>query len=178
MSLEDLIGKADLIVIGNFVKFHPSKWNTANGKLQDDATIETVSKQHLSIFTDADFQVVQYLKGDVQNSTIRIRTFGGQVGKDSMIVSGEPTYEAKQTYLLFLYYNTGATANIDPGSYYGSSIFYKITDGKAISIRDEWTLDDLAGYIQKVLANNTILPVSTSEPAQIPTPIEDIPPSP
>ena len=166
MSLNDLIERADLIVIGDFINIHPSRWSTANGKLPDDATIESVSQQHLSIFTDSNFQVTQYLKGDAQSPVIRIRTFGGQVGEDSMIVSGEPTYEVGQAYLLFLYYNTGASANIDPGSYYGSSTLYEISDGKAISVKDEWVLEELIAYIQNALAQ----PIPT-EPAvtEIPT---------
>lgn len=165
-SLDDLIGIADLIVIGDFVNFHPSRWSTANGKLPDNATIELVSQQRLSIFTDSNFQVAQYLKGDAQNPVVRIRTFGGQVGKDSMIVSGEPIYKTDQTYLLFLYYNTGATADIDPGSYYGSSTLYEITDGKAISVKDEWILEELIAYIQNSLAQ----PIPTEPPiTEIPT---------
>jgi len=151
MSLDDLIAKADLIVIGEFIAIHPSRWNTANGKLPDNATIESVSQERLRIFTDANFQVAQYLKGDVQSPVVRIRTFGGQVGEDSMIVSGEPTYETGQTYLLFLFYNTGATADNDPGSYYGTGSPYEITGGKAVSVKDEWTLDDLIAYIEKSL---------------------------
>lgn len=173
MSLDDLIAKADLIVVGDFVKIRPSRWNTANGRLPDNATIEIVSQEHLRIFTDSDFQVDQYLKGDVQIPVVRIRTFGGQVGDDSMIVSGEPVYEIRKTYLLFLYYNTGATADIDPGSYYGSSTFYEISDGKAISVKDEWVLEELIAYIEKSLSNEPLIetPISTDLPTEMPSPI-------
>ena len=152
MSLDELIGKADLIVVGEFLTIDSSRWSTANGKLPDNAAIELVSQQRLRIFNDSNFQVTQHLKGDVQNPIVRIRTFGGQVGEDSMIVSGQPIYKTDQTYLLFLFYNTGTTANIDPGSYYGTSAPYEITDGKAISVKDEWVLEDLIAYIQKSLS--------------------------
>lgn len=176
MSLDDLIERADLIVIGDFLNIHPSRWNTVNGKLPDNATIELVSQQDLSIFTDSNFQVAQYIKGDVQSPVIRIRTMGGQVGEDSMIVSGQPVYEIGQTYLLFLYFNTGATADIDPGSYYGSSILYKITDGKAISVKDEWVFEELIAYIQKSLSTETFSPTLTPTPTELL--IETLTPSP
>lgn len=176
MSLDDLIERADLIVIGDFLNIHPSRWNTANGKLPDNATIELVSQQDLSIFTDSNFQVAQYLKGDARSPIVRIRTFGGKVGNDSMIVSGEPVYEIGRTYLLFLYYNTGATANIDPGSYYGSSAPYEITDGKAVSVKDEWVLEELIAYIQKSLSTETFSPTLTPTPTELL--IETLTPSP
>ncbi len=166
-SLDELIEVADLIVVGDFLNIHPSRWNTANGRLPDNATIELVSQQNLSIFTDSNFQVTQYVKGDVQSPVIRIRTFGGQVGKDSMIVSGEPVYKIGQTYLLFLYYNTGASANIDPGSYYGSSVLYEITDGKAISVKDEWPLEELIAYIQKSLSSENPSPALSPVPTEL-----------
>lgn len=152
MSLDDLIAKADVIVIGEFITIHRSRWNTPDGNLPSNATIESVSQKHLVIFTDANFQVAQYLKGDVQSPVIRIRTFGGQVGADSMIVSSEPTYVIGQAYLLFLFHNTGTTANIDPGSFYGTDSPYEIRDGKAISSDNEWVLEDLIAYIQNSLA--------------------------
>lgn len=189
-SLDELIGVADLIVVGDFLNTYPSRWNTANGRLPDNATIELVSQQRLRIFKDSNFQVAQYIKGDVQSPVIRIRTMGGQVGEDSMIVSGQPVYEIGQTYLLFLYYNTGASANIDPGSYYGSSTLYEISDGKAISVKDEWVLEELIAYIQKTLSaevlSPTLTPIPTALltetptelPIQTPTPTETVSPTP
>lgn len=170
MSLDDLIERADLIVVGGFVNIYPSRWSTTNGKLPDNATIELVSQQHLRIFTDSNFQVAQYLKGNTQNPTIRIRTMGGQVGEDSMIISGQPIYKIDEMYLLFLYYNTGATANVDPGSYYGSSTLYEIKDGKAISVKDEWVLEELIAYIQKSLSTEPLseTPISTDLPTEMP----------
>lgn len=166
MNLDELIGIADMIVIGDFLNIHPSRWSTANGKLPDNATIESVSQQHLRIFTDSNFKIAQYLKGDAQDPVIRIRTFGGQVGEDSMIVSGQPIYKTDQTYLLFLFYNTGTTANIDPGTYYGTSAPYEITDGKAVSVKDEWVLEELIAYIQNSLSSEA--PIST-ESVALPT---------
>jgi len=88
---------------------------------------------------------------------------GGQVGEDRMIFSGSPTYEFGKTYLLFLFLETGPTAKVVPGAYYGTSSPYQIIDGKAISIDDEWLLEDLIAYIEKSLSSET--PVSTESPA-------------
>jgi len=152
LSLDDLIGMADLIVIGDFVNFHPSRWNTPDGKLPDNATIETISRQRLSIFSDSEFHIAKYLKGDTQDPVIRIRTFGGQVGEDRMIISDEPTYETGKTYVLFLFHDTGTTSEVAPGAYYGTSSPYEVKDGKAISADDEWVLDELIAYIQNSLS--------------------------
>jgi len=143
LSLDDLIDLADLIVIGDFAKFNPSRWSTLDGKLPDNATVELISQQRLSIFSDSDFRAAKFLKGEVSVPVIRIRIFGGQVGEDRMIVSDAPSYEIGKTYLLFLFSDTGPTADIVPGAYYGTSSPYEIKDGKAVSLGDEWLLEDL-----------------------------------
>ena len=51
MSLEDLIVESDLIGVGEFVAIHPSRWSTINGKLPETATLDTISRQHLVIFS-------------------------------------------------------------------------------------------------------------------------------
>lgn len=152
LSLDDLIKLADLIVIGEFDKSNPSKWSTADGKLPDNATIDQVSREGLSIFTDWDFNVTDFIKGEALSPIISIRTFGGQVGEDRMIVSDAPSYELGKTYLLFLFLETGPTSDVAPGAYYGTSSPYEIKDGKAILPDDEWLLEDLLAYIEKSLS--------------------------
>lgn len=157
MSLDDLASGADLIVIGEFTAIHPGRWNTPNGKLPENATLKTVSRQHLIIFTDANFAIKQFLKGDANNPIARIRTFGGQVEQDRMIVSSEPSFTTGKTYLLFLSQDTGSTSAIDPGDYLvlgGIQGTYEITGNKAVSDGDEWILEDLIVYIHSVLSTN------------------------
>ena len=174
MNLDDLIVESDLIVVGEFVNRHPSRWSTETGKLPDDATVETVSKMRLTIFTDTDFQVSSYLKGDAGLSVLPIRTFGGQVGNDSVIVSGEPSYKIGQEYLLFLFRNIGKTASIDPGSYYGvGSPFEIVASGQAVSADDEWFLEDLISYIELRLSGET--PPSDDVVVEDPTPFTTTP---
>ncbi len=168
VSLDDLIAKADMIVVGEFSAIQPSRWSTSNGKLPANATVDYVSEHHLRIFSDSPFHISAYLKGDNRSPVIRVRTFGGQVEQDSMVVSGEPVYVANQPYLLFLYYNTGTTAEVDPGAYYGSYIYYELNDGHAVSRKDTWLLEDLIAYIENSLFNETSLP--TEVPVLIDTP--------
>lgn len=164
MSLEEIITESDLIVIGEFISILPSRWSTDNGRLPGNATIDSVSQQRLTIFTDSIFQVNQYLKGETQNSTIRIRTFGGQVGQDRMIVSGGLSYKTEQAYLLFLSHDTGATADIDPGDFLATGVYqgvYEILDGKAKSREDEWSLEELLAHIEQSLSAE--IPISPTE---------------
>lgn len=186
ISLNELIAKADVIAIGEFINIQPSRWSTSNGKLPANATVDYVSEHQLRIFNDSPFHISAYLKGNNQDPVVRVRTFGGQVEADIMIVSSEPEYKVKQTYLLFLYYNTGTTADIDPGAYYGSHIYYEVDDGQAVSTRDTWLLEDLITHIEKslsgevpVLPAETLLPIATNvstetamPPTETPLPAE------
>lgn len=153
LTLDELITKADLIVVGQAKTVYPSRWNTTNGKLPDDVTTKNLSTKNI-IFTDLNFLVSQNIKGEFEESVL-IRTFGGQVDQDIMIISPTESLETGQIYLLFLSRdNTGLTAGIDPGHYLvlGSiQGVYKVSDGKAISFRDEWQLEELIAYIQKFI---------------------------
>jgi hypothetical protein len=170
MSLDDLIAKADIIAIGEFSAIQPSRWSTPNGKLPPNTTLDYVSEHRLRIFSDSPFHTSSILKGESQSPVIRVRTFGGSVGQDSMTISGEPVYETDKLYLLFLYYNTGTTADIDSGAYYGSYVFYEIIDGQAVSARDKWLLEDLIAYIEKPLAAATAVPTESPTLPELLTP--------
>ena len=91
MSLNDVIYEADTIVLGEIETTFPSEWNTQNGKLPDDATWQTVSDQNLYIFTEQVFRVSKFLKGEQTDSSLIVRTFGGQVGQDIMTLAVEKT---------------------------------------------------------------------------------------
>lgn len=159
MSFEELIKLVDLIVIGQFIEVQPSRWNTPSGNLPDDATLDTVSKNKWSIFTDYKFMITNYIKNDTKEPIISIRIFQGEVGQDRMIADSQPSYEVGKEYLLFLFIDNGPTSSVSPGAYYGTSSPYQVTNNKAISNKDEWQLEDLIAYIQKII----------SEPPQTPT---------
>ncbi len=165
MSLDTLIAEADLIVTGSVDTIHPSRWNTLDGKLPKGTTVNTITPDKV-IFTDANLSVDQILKGQSNQRTVRIRSLGGVVEQDQMIVSGVAPLEMGNTYLLFLGRDTGSTAAIDPGHYFvrgGLQGLYEVFGGKAISLREEWQLEELIAYIQNSLAQPipTQTPIST-----------------
>lgn len=169
VSLDGLIAEADLIAIGEVEKLYPGRWNTPNGKLPIDITAKTITTKNI-IYTDLNFLISQVVKGKNENS-VRLRTFGGQVDQDTMIVSSEVSLEVEQTYLLFLFIDElGLTANIDSGHYIvlGSiQGVYKIDEGKAVSFRDEWPLDELIAYIQKSLSAESPSPALSPVPTEL-----------
>jgi hypothetical protein len=171
MSLDTLINESDLIVIGVVDKVHSSRWNTLDGKLPVGLTIHTITPDKV-IFTDINFKADQVLKGQGNQKAVRIRTLGGTVENDQMIVNGTASFELGNTYLLFLGLDTGATADINPGHYFvrgGLQGLYKVFNGKATNLKDEWFLEDLIAYIEQALSSETI-PV-----AETPVLITDIP---
>lgn len=180
MSLDDLITTADLIVVGKPQTIHPSRWNTPDGKLPPGTTIQTITPDKI-IFTDIDFDINQTIKGQEDQKSIRIRSLGGTVGQDRMLVNGV-VLDISRTYLLFLELDkAGSTANIIPGHYWvigGYQGVYEITDGKALSFRDEWQLEDLISYIQKTLYPETPTPAPTVFPVETPTSAEAVSPTP
>ena len=153
MSLDTLIAEADLIVIGTPDTIYPSRWNTVGGKLPDGITVRTITPDRV-IFTDANFRVDQVIKGSTNEGMLRIRSLGGIVGQDQMIVSGVANLETGKEYLLFLGKDiVGSTTNIEPGHYFvrgGLQGLYQVSDSKAKSVKDEWQLEELITYIQNL----------------------------
>lgn len=181
MKLDYLITEADLIVVGSPDTINPSRWNTLDGKLPKGITVQTITPDKV-IFTDVNFRVDQIIKGRSEENIIRIRSLGGLVGQDQMIVNGVASLEKGKTYLLFLGIDIGSTADIDPGHYVvrgGLQGLYKISDSKAISFRDEWVLEELLAYIQDSLAQSIPAePAVTEIPTQTPLPTETVNPTP
>jgi hypothetical protein len=152
LSLDDLIFRSNLIAIGTFHFIPPSQWNTPNGQLPAGATSETVWELDLFIYTEQVFSPTEILKADPLKREILVRSFGGQVGQDVMEVSSsEPAYTTGQKYLLFLSYYPDRVADDTPGYYLDTGYYgmYEIVNGRAISIHDEWNLDELVTYIKE-----------------------------
>jgi len=170
MPLDTLIAEADLIVIGNLDTIHPSRWNTLDGKLPDGITVQTITPDKV-IFTDIDFNVNQIMKGQSDQNAVRIRSLGGVVEQDQMIVSGAASLEKDKPYLLFLGQDTNSAADIDSVHYFvlgGLQGLYQISNGKAISFRDEWQLEELIAYIQdSPLSASTVNILDTIEAKEV-----------
>ena len=116
-TLDDLIKKSDLIVIGKVATINPARWNTADGTLSPDITIENITASSI-IYTDLTFAPSAILQGAELKEPLVIRTFGGQVEQDIMIVDSSGRLVPDQEYLLFLQKDTlGSTAKVEPEHY-------------------------------------------------------------
>lgn len=187
MSVETLITESDAIVIGSVDKIHPSRWNTADGQLPGNVTVHTITPDQV-IFTDVNFRIDRILKASSSPKIVRIRSLGGMVQQDQMMVGGEATLDMGNTYLLFLVRDTGSTAEINPGHYFvngGLQGLYQFSDGQAISFRDSWVIGELLAYIENALSAETLLPPTelpadafTSTPEATELPIETASPTP
>jgi hypothetical protein len=169
-TLDELIAESTLIVIGELETVYPSRWSTADGKFPTDAWIEDVmdAMRDYTIYTEVDILVTRVLKGELAGKTVRVRTFGGQVGQVRLVIEGYPSvvgqvrvrpdierypsFEFGRTFLLFLHPDAGLGCDVGAehltlrGAIQG---MFTISDGKAISIRDEFPLDELLARIQE-----------------------------
>lgn len=149
--MDDLISKAEVIVVGEVSKNIQSKWKSPNGAVPADLTFRKIIDLDLSIFTDSLILVNQVLKGTLDDSVVRARTFKGQIDNVRFENSSEPSYIVGVKYLLFLHKDAGPTQIVDPGNYIPVGAIlgvYKIDAGRAVSQDDEWELDILIGYIK------------------------------
>jgi len=84
LSLDDLVGKADAIVLGQVTDSH-TDW-TPDRKL---------------ILTTYNFQVGERLKGSTPQ-TVAVTTVGGKIGNTILHVSGMPEFQPGENAILFL----------------------------------------------------------------------------
>ncbi len=155
LTIDDLIDRAELIIIGEVKTTLPSRWIAHNEKDTKDATPQEIYEAE-GLFTDSLISIDQILKGNVEEPLVRVRTFIGETEQVRWVSSIEPDYQTGQVYLLFLHKDNGPSQVVDPGDYIAVNAIdgvYKIVDDKAISVKDEWVLGDLIQYIQKALTN-------------------------
>jgi len=153
-SVDDLIKRAELIIIGEVNTNLPSRWMGPNRNDPSDASPDEVVRAR-GLFTDSLISVNQVLKGDFAASVVRVRAFTGQTSSVVWSNDDEPSYIPGETYLLFLKKDHGPTAPVDPGDYIAAGAIqgvYEISGNKAISINDEWVLEELIAYIQNSLS--------------------------
>ncbi len=151
LTLEELIAGSTQIVLGRVITIYPARWNTPDGILPPDVTAETAPLE-LVIFADTELAIERAFKGGLED-TVRVRTFGGQVGQDRMIVDSQPSLDLGQAYVLFLVQDAGTTGAIGPDHYLVLGAVqgaYKIVGDRASSIADELPLADLLTRIGEV----------------------------
>lgn len=174
MDMDYLIKHAELIAIGTITSSFPSQWSTRDGKLPPNIERPIISAR-LTIISDQNFLVYQTIAGYINLTSIRIRMFGGTVGKYRVIDEASTPLIVGGKYLLFLHKNRSSTRDIFPGNLqllgYNQGA-YLIKDGKAKQVlgKDEWSLNDLLAYIQKSLSTTpTNSPTPTSTPTETST---------
>jgi hypothetical protein len=154
MSLEDLIVDSELIVIGKITTTFPSYWMGQNEKDAEKATPDELFAEE-GLFTDSILEIAQVIKGDPQDSTVRVRTFIGKTDQFQEISSIEPEYQEEHTYLLFLQKDTGPTQIVEPGDYIANGAIQgvcEIIDSKAVSCcGEEWEINELIAHIRQTL---------------------------
>lgn len=85
MTTEELTQKSELIVTGKVVSVE-SRW----------------TDQHDDIFTFVRIQVDSVIKGELDEATIVLKTYGGVVGSTTVAVTGSPRFAIEERVLLFL----------------------------------------------------------------------------
>jgi hypothetical protein len=189
LTIDDLIDRAELIIIGQVKTNLSSRWKSHNEKDTKNATPQEILEAE-DLFTDSLISISQTLKGNSTKPVIRVRTFIGETEQVRWVNSSEPNYDVGRIYLLFLHQDNGPTQVVDPGNYIAVNAIdgvYEIVDGKAISGDDEWVLEELIAYIQTSLSPEaltqtpvpfTASPTPTDLPTLTPLPTVTITPTP
>jgi len=171
LTIDDLIEEAELVIVGAVDTVLPSKWKTADGKIPNNFTAREIIESDLSIFTDTLISINQIIKGNYDETIVRVRSFVGEVDQVRFVSSDEPTYEQGQVYLLFLRRDFGPTQIVDPGDYIPVNAIdgvYKVVNGNAISVDDEWIFDELVAYVKdSPLSTSTINIPDTPESQEV-----------
>jgi hypothetical protein len=176
LSIDEKIARAELIVLGEVVSNLPSKWKYENDKRARYASPQEIFDAE-GLFTDSLIRTDRIIKGEFTDSLIRVRSFIGETSRLVWKNYGEPLYIKRKNYLLFLQRDTGLSTKVDPGNYISISgiyAIYEITDGKAVSVDDEWDLEELLAYIQNKLAESDATPIieETTNSTETPLPVE------
>jgi hypothetical protein len=175
LTMEEKIEKSEIILIGKVMHSLPSQWLAPNGKDVKNAIPKEIFLAG-GLFTDSLISVEQVLKGSYNKPVIRVRSFIGETEKVRWSDSGQPIFKSDSRYFLFLKKDIGPSSKINSGDYMSinsNTAIYVIANNKAISVDDEWNLDELTVYIQNKLmeADTTIEPSATDEPlaTELPT---------
>jgi len=123
------------------------------GRVLNVTSLQETTPEGSLIFTDAEIDVQETLKGECSKKVI-VRTLGGQAGDLVMVVSHEPHFRVGETVVLFL-----APSPFGQGRYgVCGAVRGKMTvvDGKILEM--PLTLEELVGRITRALNSQDIGP--------------------
>ncbi|MFZ3383195.1 MAG: hypothetical protein WA144_04645 [Candidatus Methanoperedens sp.] len=108
---------SDSIVTGYVIKILPGRWNTPDGKKPIVSIDKRPTPNEEKIYTDVIIKVDKKISKELTSEVITVRTLGGQVGEDRMIVEDEAKFELGENVLLFLTKEDPFTDNSDGAHY-------------------------------------------------------------
>lgn len=135
VPVEQSAKAADKIALGTVTAVGPSFWSTADGQRPAGLTPENLrSQQQLSalIYTPVSIRVTRGLKHAAVGDTLTFLVEGGKVGPDLYYVSTEPSYQVRQSILLFLDIPTSLPGAVRTGSF-ARDVFLVTPQGRAIA---------------------------------------------
>lgn len=113
-----LVQAAPTIVRGVVGKPYPSRWDTPSGRLPPGTTAQNIGFDR-RIYTDYPVTVERVHRGAVTERTIRVRTIGGKVGRDTYTTNIAVRLAPGQRVLLLLARGEHPeTRGIGPAHYY------------------------------------------------------------
>lgn len=121
---------SESIVIGHVIKTNLARWNTIDGKKPISTSKMPASKEEFEekekekrIYADVIIKVDKKIKNESTPAEIVVRTLGGNVGADFMLVEDEAKFEVGEKVLLFL-------TKEDPFTDNSAGTHYRVTGWK------------------------------------------------
>lgn len=150
LSSKEIGERSSVILIGTVKEIMLSKWNTPDGARPGESIDDFKSSDE--IYTDVVVEVDEYLKNPMSSKEVIVRTLGGTVGEDTMIVDDVASFQPGEKVLLYLSEDTYPyTKDVGPEHFIVTGCGkYTLTDeGEAIGTYETVKLEDLLSTIEK-----------------------------
>jgi len=152
LNFTELNQRSESIVIGTVKEILPSKWNTPDGKRQNDS-IDNIGG-NATMYTDIIITVDKYLKNPLNQKEVRVRIEGGEDEVVGIAVDYEPSFKEGEKVLLYLREDTYPLFNkIGPKHYLVSGYYlgkFTLTDdGMAVREYEYVDQKELLDAIEK-----------------------------
>jgi hypothetical protein len=152
LNFTELNQRSELIVVGTVKKILPSKWNTPDGKRENDS-IDNIG-ENATMYTDIIITADRYLKNPLNQKEVRVRIEGGEDEVVGMVVDYEPSFKEGEKVLLYLREDTYPLfKEIGPKHYlvsgYNLGKFTLTDDGLAVRLDEQVNQTELLDSIEK-----------------------------